>query len=155
MEFIIDRRAVLATGAALAVSHMLPVRAQDKPTLRFAAVFSEKDIRADMIRMVSKDVEADVKIEPFYGATLFKQGTELVALQRDNLEMGNVAPQDISKQVAAWSVRVRRWTRSRSTSRTSRPAQRAAGGTQLLPKQQGDKERRQPGDQPRCLIEEG
>ena len=33
-----------------------------------------------------------------------KQGTELVALQRDNLEMGNVAPQDISKQVAAWSV---------------------------------------------------
>jgi tripartite ATP-independent transporter DctP family solute receptor len=104
MEFIIDRRAVLATGAALAVSHILPVRAQDKPTLRFAAVFSEKDIRADMIRMVSKDVEADVKIEPFYGATLFKQGTELVALQRDNLEMGNVAPQDISKQVAAWSV---------------------------------------------------
>ena len=58
MEFIIDRRAVLATGAALAVSHILPVRAQDKPTLRFAAVFSEKDIRADMIRMVSKDVEA-------------------------------------------------------------------------------------------------
>ena len=104
MEFIIDRRAVLATGAARAVSHILPVRAQDKPTLRFAAVFSEKDIRADMIRMVSKDVEADVKIEPFYGATLFKQGTELVALQRDNLEMGNVAPQDISKQVAAWSV---------------------------------------------------
>ena len=83
---------------------MLPVRAQDKPTLRFAAVFSDKDIRADMIRMVSKDVEADVKIEPFYGGTLFKQGTELVALQRDNLEMGNVAPQDISKQVAAWSV---------------------------------------------------
>ena len=104
MEFIIDRRAVLATGAALAVSHMLPVRAQDKPTLRFAAVFSDKDIRADMIRMVSKDVEADVKIEPFYGGTLFKQGTELVALQRDNLEMSNVAPQDISKQVAAWSV---------------------------------------------------
>ena len=104
MEFIIDRRAVLATGAALAVSHMLPVRAQDKPTLRFAAVFSDKDIRADMIRMVSKDVDADVKIEPFYGGTLFKQGTELVALQRDNLEMGNVAPQDISKQVAAWSV---------------------------------------------------
>jgi len=104
MEFRIDRRAVLATGAALAVSHMLPVRAQDKPTLRFAAVFSDKDIRADMIRMLAKDVEADVKIEPFYASTLFKQGTELVALQRDNLEMGNVSPQDISKQVPAWSV---------------------------------------------------
>jgi TRAP-type C4-dicarboxylate transport system substrate-binding protein len=27
-----------------------------------------------------------------------------VALQRDHLEMGNVAPQDISKQVPAWSI---------------------------------------------------
>ena len=67
-------------------------------------MFSDKDIRADMIRMLAKDVEADYKIEPFYGGTLFKQGTELVALQRDNLEIGNVAPQDISKQMAAWSV---------------------------------------------------
>ena len=67
-------------------------------------MFSDKDIRADMIRMLAKDVEADFKIEPYYGGTLFKQGTELVALQRDNLEMGNVAPQDISKQLPAWSV---------------------------------------------------
>jgi len=37
-------------------------------------------------------------------STLFKQGTELVALQRDNLEMGNIAPQDFSKQVPAWSI---------------------------------------------------
>jgi TRAP-type C4-dicarboxylate transport system substrate-binding protein len=28
----------------------------------------------------------------------------LVALQRDNLEMGNVGPQDISKQIPAWSL---------------------------------------------------
>ena len=63
-------------------------------------MFSDKDIRADMIRMLAKDVEADFKIEPFYNATLFKQGTELVALQRDNLELGNVAPQDISQAAA-------------------------------------------------------
>ena len=62
-------------------------------------MFSDKDIRADMIRMLAKDIEADYKIEPFYGGTLFKQGTELVALQRDNLEIGNIAPQDISKQM--------------------------------------------------------
>ena len=67
-------------------------------------MFSDKDIRADMIRMFAKDVEADFKIEPFYNGTLFKQGTELVALQRDNLEMGNIAPQDISKQIPAWSI---------------------------------------------------
>ncbi len=54
--------------------------------------------------MVAKDIEADYTLETHYGGTLFKQGTELVALQRDNLEIGNIAPQDISKQMAAWSV---------------------------------------------------
>jgi TRAP-type C4-dicarboxylate transport system substrate-binding protein len=104
MEFKFDRRTVLKAGAALAAAQAMPVWAQGTPTLRFAAVFSDKDIRADMVRMLTKDVAADFKIEPFYGGTLFKQGTELVALQRDNLEMGNVAPQDISKQMPAWSV---------------------------------------------------
>ena len=104
MEFKFDRRTALKAGAALAASQVIPAWAQDKPTLRFSAVFSDKDIRADMIRMLIKDVEGDVKIEPFYGGNLFKQGTELVALQRDNLEMSNVAPQDISKQLPAWSI---------------------------------------------------
>ena len=104
MNFKMDRRSAMMGAAALAASTMVPAWAQDKPTLRFAAVFSDKDIRADMIRMLAKDIEADFKIEPFYGGTLFKQGTELVALQRDNLEMGNIAPQDISKQLPAWSV---------------------------------------------------
>jgi len=57
-----------------------------------------------MIRMLAKDVAGDFELEPFYAGSLFKQGTELVALQRDNLEMGNIAPQDISKQISAWSI---------------------------------------------------
>src|SRR5678816_787993 len=32
------------------------------------------------------------------------RGTELVALQRNNLELGNIAPQDISNQLPAWSI---------------------------------------------------
>ena len=101
MDFKIDRRSVLKAGAALAAACALPARAQAKSTLRFAAVFSDKDIRAGMIQMFAKEVEGDFKVEPFYNGTLFKQGTELVALQRDNLEMGNIAPQDISKQIPA------------------------------------------------------
>ena len=104
MNFRIRRRTLLKAGAALAATQVIPAWSQDKPKLRFAAVFSDKDIRADMMRMLSKDVEATFQIEPYYGGTLFKQGTELVALQRDNLEMGNIAPQDISKQLPAWSV---------------------------------------------------
>src|SRR3954470_17003200 len=98
------RRTILKAGAAAAAVSVLPAWGQAKPTLRFAAVFSDKDIRADMIRMLAKDVEADFKVEPFYNGTLFKQGTELVALERDNLEMGNIAPQDFSKQMPAWSI---------------------------------------------------
>jgi len=98
------RRFVLKAGAALAATAALPVFSQSKPKLRVAAVFSDKDIRAEMIRTLAKDIEADFTIEPFFNATLFKQGTELVALQRDNLELGNIAPQDISKQIPAWSI---------------------------------------------------
>ena len=103
MTLSIDRRSALKAGLALAASYALPVNAQAKP-LRFAAVFSDKDIRADMIRMLEKDIDKDFKLEPFFNASLFKQGTELVALQRDNLELGNIAPQDISKQVPAWTI---------------------------------------------------
>jgi TRAP-type C4-dicarboxylate transport system substrate-binding protein len=103
MSFNTTRRLALASGAALAASTMLPAWAQAK-TLRFAAVFSDKDIRAEMIQRFAKDLEPDFKVEPYLNSTLFKQGTELVALQRDNLEIGNIAPQDFSKQVPAWSM---------------------------------------------------
>jgi TRAP-type C4-dicarboxylate transport system substrate-binding protein len=104
MTFRIDRRTALKAGAALAASQVLPAWAQDKPTLRLSLVIGEKDIRADAFKMLAKDVEADVKIEPYYNSTLFKQGTELVALQRDNLELSSVAPFDVAKQVPAWSI---------------------------------------------------
>ncbi|MBX3585963.1 MAG: TRAP transporter substrate-binding protein DctP [Ramlibacter sp.] len=104
MNASLDRRSLLRTGAALAAGATLPAWAQAQPTLRFAAVFSDKDIRAEMMKMFADDVKADFKVELFLNSTLFRQGTELVALQRDNLEMGNIAPQDIAKQVPAWSL---------------------------------------------------
>ena len=99
-----DRRTALKAGAALAAVASFDVLSQAKTKIRFAAVFSDKDIRADMVRMFAKEVAGDYDVEPFYNGSLFKQGTELVALQRDNLEMGNIAPQDISKQIPAWSI---------------------------------------------------
>ena len=61
MNPIIDRRTLLATAAALGAGAALPVRAQALPTLRFAAVFSDKDIRADMMKMFENYVEKDFK----------------------------------------------------------------------------------------------
>lgn len=104
MQSRFDRRTVLKAGAAFAAASVIPAWAQDKPKLRFAAVFSDKDIRAEMMKVFAKEIEADYTVETFLGGSLFKQGTELVALQRDNLELGNIAPQDFSKQVPAWSI---------------------------------------------------
>ena len=101
---VVSRRSVIAGGAAIAAVTAVPARAQQKPTLRFAAVFTDRDIRANMIQMFAKEVEADFKVEPFLNGSLFKQGTELVALQRNNLEMGNIAPQDVANQIPAWSI---------------------------------------------------
>ncbi|EHK55790.1 TRAP transporter substrate-binding protein DctP [Allomesorhizobium alhagi] len=97
------RRFLVGTGM-LATAAAFPAFAQDKPKLRFSAVFSEQDIRAEMMKMFADAIKDDFAFEGYYGGNLFKQGTELVALQRGNLEMGNIAPQDISNQIPAWSI---------------------------------------------------
>ncbi|MBB4052115.1 TRAP-type C4-dicarboxylate transport system substrate-binding protein [Devosia subaequoris] len=102
MNISLSRRALMVGGLVLAAA--FPALAQDNPTLRFSAVFSEQDIRAEMINLLSSQVADFATVEPYYGATLFAQGTELVALQRGNLELGNIAPQDISNQIPAWSL---------------------------------------------------
>lgn len=100
----LTRRSVVAGGAAALALGATPVRAQNKPKLRFSAVVSEQDTRAQAFRMFGDSIKDDYVFEPFFNGTLFKQGTELVAMQRGNLEMANLAPQDISKQIPAWSI---------------------------------------------------
>jgi TRAP-type C4-dicarboxylate transport system substrate-binding protein len=97
------RRFLAGTGIA-AAALSFPALAQSKPKLRFSAVFSEQDIRAEMMKRFAGAIAGDFAFEGYYGGTLFKQGTELVALQRGNLEMGNISAQDISKQIPAWSI---------------------------------------------------
>src|SRR5688572_21074156 len=104
MTLRITRRHFVAGAGLLATTAAFPALAQDKPKLRFSAVFSEQDIRAEMMKMFADAIKDDFVFEGYYGGNLFKQGTELVALQRGNLEMGNIAPQDISKQIPAWSI---------------------------------------------------
>lgn len=104
MSLELDRREMLLGGSAMLAVLAAPALAQDKPKLRFSAVFSEQDIRAQMMKKFADAIKGDFVLEPYFGGTLFKQGTELVALQRGNLEMGNIAPQDISNQIPAWSI---------------------------------------------------
>ncbi len=101
----INRRTVLAAGAALASAGLAgKAAAADKKRLRFSAVFSEQDIRAEMMKKFAGALSDDFDYKGYLGGTLFKQGTELVALQRGNLEMSNIAPQDFAKQMPEWSI---------------------------------------------------
>ena len=105
MRLSVTRRGLMLGSAALLATAAAPrAFAADKPVLRFSAVFSDQDIRARMVQQFAEAIAGDFAFEPYYGGTLFKQGTELVALQRGNLEMGNIAPQDISNQIPAWSI---------------------------------------------------
>jgi TRAP-type C4-dicarboxylate transport system substrate-binding protein len=101
----LTRRAMLAGGtAAVVLGSTCQVRAQAKTKLRFSATFTEADMRADAYKAFAGAIKDDFDFEPYWNSTLFKQGAELVALQRDNLDLCNLAPADISKQVPAWSL---------------------------------------------------
>ncbi|HEV7328924.1 MAG TPA: C4-dicarboxylate ABC transporter, partial [Bosea sp. (in: a-proteobacteria)] len=54
----IDRRTLLAAGGALALTGGSAL-AQAKPNLRFSAVFSEQDIRAEMMKRFGEAIKDD------------------------------------------------------------------------------------------------
>jgi TRAP-type C4-dicarboxylate transport system substrate-binding protein len=89
---------------AVAALSVAPGFAQDKPVLQFSAVFTENDIRAKMMQQIVDAMKDDFTLELYLNATLFAQGTELVALQRGNLQMSNIAPFVIADQIPAWSL---------------------------------------------------
>lgn len=101
----ITRRTLVGAGiGALAFGSPPGAHAQGKPKLRFSAAFPEQDIRGEAYKAFGAAMKDDIDFEPYWNNTLFKQGTELVAMQRGNLELCNLAPADISKQVPAWSL---------------------------------------------------
>ena len=104
MDLINRRQFVAGSASALALGAPLLAHAQAKPKLRFSAAFPETDLRAEGYKAFAAAMQGDFDFEPYWANTLFKQGTELVALQRDNLELCNLAPADISKQIPAWSL---------------------------------------------------
>jgi TRAP-type C4-dicarboxylate transport system substrate-binding protein len=105
MQTKVTRRSLLAAGASMLALGALPhAHAQAKTKLRFSAAFTEQDLRADAYKAFAAAIKDSYDFEPYWGNTLFKQGTELVAMQRGNLEMVNLAPADISKQIPAWSL---------------------------------------------------
>src|SRR5689334_20895297 len=105
MGSLFTRRALVVSGvSAVALASSGFAHAQTRQKLRFSSAFTETDPRAEAYKSFAAAIKDDFDFEPYWGNTLFKQGAELVALQRDNLDLCNLAPADISKQIPAWSL---------------------------------------------------
>ena len=68
MKLSINRRVAIFGCAVVAAAGLTAASmAQDKPVLKFSAVFSDTDIRADAMRMLGEALAGDFTFEPHFG----------------------------------------------------------------------------------------
>ncbi|HEX6720500.1 MAG TPA: C4-dicarboxylate ABC transporter, partial [Burkholderiaceae bacterium] len=103
MTHTVTRRALLGAGAGLLAA---PALAQgSKINLKFSDVTTADAPRSlALVNIFAKEIGDGFTFEPFFGGTLFKQGTELVAVQRGNLDMALLPPSDFAQQVPAFDI---------------------------------------------------
>ena len=106
MSFDLTRRILLgATVATALVGGATSAISQDKITLRMSTPATETDFRSQGLASVFADGVSDfATYEPHYNDTLFKQGTELVAIARGNLDMSITSAQELAKLIPEWSI---------------------------------------------------
>jgi TRAP-type transport system periplasmic protein len=103
----IARRTVLAGigGSLLAAGVGASAQAQAPLVLRLSAPATATDQRAiAMTEVFGPAVKGVADFQPHWNATLFKQGTELDAISRGNLEMSIASPQEFATLIPAWSI---------------------------------------------------
>ncbi len=93
-------------AAAISVSTLgSSAMAQDKITLRMSTPASETDFRSQgLANQFADGISEFATYEPHYNDSLFKQGTELVAIARGNLEMSITSAQELAKLIPEWSI---------------------------------------------------
>ncbi len=107
MNLKMNRRGVLAGAAATALAASLArrARADDTVLLRLSSPATPTDQRSVALEEVFGPAVAEfATYEPHYNATLFKQGTELEAIARGNLEMSITSPQELATIFPEWSI---------------------------------------------------
>jgi TRAP-type C4-dicarboxylate transport system substrate-binding protein len=57
-----------------------------------------------LVEIFAKEIGEEFAFQPYFGSTLYKQGTELVALQRGNLELANMPPSDFANQAPEFDI---------------------------------------------------
>jgi len=110
MPLNLTRRAFLGTTAtALTTASLAGLSgrafAEDKVTLRLSSPATPSDQRAVALTEVfAPEVKDFATFEPHWNATLFKQGTELEAIARGNLEMSITSAQELAVFMPEFSI---------------------------------------------------
>jgi tripartite ATP-independent transporter DctP family solute receptor len=98
------RLAGLALVAAVVVA--APAQAQNKILLRFSTAAPPPDFLSKSMERFKEEVDKaapnqfDVHLHP--GSSLFRQGTEVPAIQRGNLELSTMTTFEVAQQIAEW-----------------------------------------------------
>lgn len=108
MVGIIGRRRALG-GAAAGLAAVAGLRAQPARaagiTLRMSTPATPTDMRSKALEdAFAPAVKGFATYEPHYNATLFKQGTEIEAIARGNLEMSITSAQELAEIIPAWTI---------------------------------------------------
>ena len=104
MSAILTRRTALAGAAALAAAAATPALSQGV-TLRLSSPATATDQRAiGLIEKFGPAIKDFATFQPHWNSTLFKQGTELEAISRGNLEMSIASAQELSTIFPEWSI---------------------------------------------------
>ena len=105
MTTTITRRTLLGTAAAIAVTGFATPALAQNVVLRLSSPATPTDQRAVALTEIFAPAVKDfAKFEPHWNATLFKQGTELEAISRGNLEMSIASAQELSTIYPEWSI---------------------------------------------------
>ena len=93
-------RSIISTSALIMGLTAGAALAQEPVTLLYSDTVQDADPRTAILHEAFGACLGDGFVfEPHHGATLFEQGTELNAMQRGNLDMGNLAIFDFQNQV--------------------------------------------------------
>ena len=102
------RRALLAGVAFLATTMLAGTAFADAKALRISTPGAESEIQSKALVVFKDELEKalpgafDVQIH--YNGTLFAQGTEIEAMQRGNLEVGMISPQEMAALIPEYSI---------------------------------------------------
>lgn len=106
MHTSLTRRSLLTQAAALGSLAATPAAwAADPVKLIYSDTITDQDLRAKALKEVfAPALGAGFDFKPYFSATLFKQGTEVAAMRRGNLDMAHLTAYDIQRQIPAWGV---------------------------------------------------